>query len=92
VGQAHLVLGLVHARQGDLDGANRHWDLAEEIALDTDDAGLHERIEMTRSTFTPMNWIERLMGMPGMIDSEVDSEFMDALYGEDWDEDDDDEY
>ena len=94
VGQAQLVLGLVAARAGDLDEANRHWDRAEEIALDTDDAGLRERIEMTRSMFTPMNWIQRLLGMPGMVDSmmDVDDDFMDALYGEDWDEDDDDEF
>ncbi len=92
VGQAHLVLGLVAARAGDIDEANEHWDRAEEIALDTDDAGLQERIEMTRSMFTPMGWLQRLLGMPGMIDPTADDGFMDALYGEDWDEDDDDEF
>jgi tetratricopeptide (TPR) repeat protein len=94
VGQAYLVLGLVAAREGDMDEADEHWDRAEEIALETDDAGLQERIEMTRSMFTPMSWIQRLLGVPGMIDPmmDADDEFMDALYGEDWDEDDDDEF
>jgi tetratricopeptide (TPR) repeat protein len=65
-GQAHVMLGIVDAQEGDLDAAEKHWDEAERIARRERDKDLLERARMARVLFSgPPGLANFLMSMGG---------------------------
>jgi hypothetical protein len=97
VGQAHLMLGIVDAQEGDLEAAKKHWAEAEQIARRERDQDLLERTQMARLLFSgPPGLAGLLMELgiaggpfgPSLADLFGDDED-DGFFGED-DEDDDD--
>jgi tetratricopeptide (TPR) repeat protein len=95
VGQAHVMLGIVDAQEGDLDAAKKHWAEAERIARRERDQDLLERARMARVLFSgPPGLASFLMSLGG---GPFDPSFPD-FYDEDeddfffFDEDDDDDF
>jgi tetratricopeptide (TPR) repeat protein len=95
VGEAHLMLGIVDAQEGDLEAAKKHWAEAEQIARRERDQDLLERARMARVLFSgPPGLASFLMSLgggpfdPSFPDfyDEDDDEF--SFFGEDEDDDD----
>jgi tetratricopeptide (TPR) repeat protein len=97
VGQAHLMLGIVDAQEGDLGAAKKHWAEAEQIARRERDQDLLERAQMARVLFSgPPGLASLLMSLsggpfgpsfPDFYDEDEDGDLF--FFGED---DDDDEF
>jgi tetratricopeptide (TPR) repeat protein len=96
VGQAHVMLGIVEAQEGDLGAAKKHWAEAERIARREGDQDLLERAQMARMLFSGPPGLASLMmslggdpfdpSFPGFYD-EDDRFFFDEDDGDDdfWD-------
>ena len=85
-GQAHLMLGIVAAQEGDRRTANHHWGEAERIARREHDGGLLERVQMARFLFSgPPGLASLLMSLGG-------GPFGGPLFPDFDDEDEDDDF
>jgi tetratricopeptide (TPR) repeat protein len=97
MGQAHLMLGIVAAQEGDYKTADEHWKKAERVAHQERDGELLERVRMTRLLFSgPPELASLLMGMGGGLSDlpfpdlyEDDDEYEDFFF---YDEDEDDDF
>jgi len=64
--QAHLMLGIVDAQEGNLGAAKKHWAEAERIARKEHDEDMLERVQMARLLFSgPPGFASLLMGLGG---------------------------
>jgi tetratricopeptide (TPR) repeat protein len=91
-GQAHLMLGVVDAQEGNLRAAEKHWDEAERIARRERDRDLLERAQMARLLFSmPPGLASLLMSLGGSSDSSF-PDFYDDEDDDFFGEDDDDDY
>jgi hypothetical protein len=85
-GQMHLMLGIVSAKEGDRQMAERHWKEAEKIARRDRDRNLQQRVETARVVFTAPPGLADLMmrlgegpfggpRFPDFPDDEYDDDF-----------------
>lgn len=80
-GHAHMLLGLLESRRGNLSASKKHFSEAERIARQTRDDDLAEKLEIARSIVSePVGFLRRLLESG---DSEMLADFLDDLDDED---------
>jgi len=69
VGLAYLLRGILCAKDGDLETAERYWDEAEKVARKERDSELKERVQLTRMMFSmPQGLLNLLLNNPRLLD------------------------